>query len=96
MTHFATLPPFVLLQVCFLGGLLVGYSYFRALRETAHLLVDGGAPLRAIALTLGRISLLGTAFYIAVLLGGGALLATFAGVLCAKWIMLRRMERTQT
>ncbi|MCG6903415.1 MAG: hypothetical protein LJE68_12115 [Rhodobacter sp.] len=96
MTDLATLPLFVLLPVCFLGGLVIGYGYFRALRETARLLVEGGDPLRAIALTLGRISLLATGFFIAVLLGGLALLATLAGVLCAKWIMLRRIRGPQT
>lgn len=92
MIDLSTIPPFVLLPVCFLGGLFIGYGYFRALRETANLIVNGGEPLRAIALTLGRISLLATAFFIAVLLGGLALLAAFAGVLCAKWIMLHRVR----
>jgi hypothetical protein len=96
MTDLSTLPPIVLLPICILGGLLIGYGYFRALRETANLLVKGGEPLRAIALTLGRISLLATGFFVAVLLGGLALLAAFAGVLCAKWIMLRRMREIQT
>ncbi len=96
MTDPSTLPLIVLLPVCFLGGLFIGYGYFRALRETAHLLVNGGEPLRAIALTLGRISLLATAFFLAVLFDGFALLAAFAGVLCAKWIMLRRMGDIQT
>jgi len=96
MIDLNTIPLFVLLPVCFLGGLLIGYGYFHALRETANLIVNGGEPLRAIALTLGRISLLATGFFIAVLLGGLVLLAAFAGVLCAKWIMLRRMRETQT
>ncbi|WP_211216491.1 N-ATPase subunit AtpR [Yoonia vestfoldensis] len=86
------LPLMVLLPLCFLGGLFIGYGYFRALRETANLLVNGGEPLRAIALTLGRISLLASGFFLAVLAGGLALLAAFAGLLCAKWIMLRRMR----
>jgi hypothetical protein len=92
MINLSTIPLFVLLPVCFLGGLFIGYGYFRALRETANLIVNGGEPLRAIALTLGRISLLATGFFIAVLLGGLALLAAFAGVLCAKWIMLHRVR----
>lgn len=96
MIDLTTLPLFVLLPVCFLGGLLVGYGYFRALRETAKIIVNGGEPLRAIALTLGRVSLLATGFFMAVLLGGLALLAAFAGVLCAKWIMLRKMGDIQT
>jgi hypothetical protein len=47
-------------------------------------------PLRAIVLTVARISVLATGFFIAVLAGGLALLAALAGVLCAKWIMLRK------
>ncbi len=96
MIDLPNLPPFVLLPLCFLGGLFIGYGYFRALRETAKILVTGNEPLRAIALTLGRISVLATGFFVAVLLGGLALLATFGGVLCAKWIMLRGMREIQT
>ena len=47
-------------------------------------------------LTLARISLLATGFFIAVLAGGLALLAALAGVLCAKWIMLRGMRDVPT
>lgn len=96
MTDPSTLPLIVLLPVCFLGGLFIGYGYFRALRETANLIVEGGKPLRAMVLTLARISLLATGFFITVLAGGFALLAAFAGVLCAKWIMLRRIGDIQT
>jgi len=95
MTDLSTLSLFVLLPSFFLGGLFIGYGYFRALRETARLLVNGGEPLLAIALTLGRISLLATGFFVAVLSGGLALLAGFAGVLCARWIMLRGMREVQ-
>ncbi len=95
MIDLSAIPLFVLLPICFLGGLIIGYGYFRALRETANLLVNGGEPLRAIALTLGRISLLATGFFVAVLLGGLALLATLAGVLCAKAIILRRIGRDE-
>ena len=96
MTDPSTLPLTVLLVVCFLGGLFIGYGYFRALRETANLIVGGGKPLRAIILTLARISLLATGFFIAVLAGSLALLAVLSGVLCAKWIMLRRMRDIPT
>lgn len=92
MIDLSGLSPFALLPICFLGGLFIGYGYFRALRETAKLIVSGGQPLRAAVLTLGRISLLTTGFFIAVLAGGAALLASLAGVLCARWIMLRRMR----
>jgi hypothetical protein len=70
MTDPSTLPLIVLLPICFLGGLFIGWGYFRALRETANLIVNGGKPLRAIVLTLARISLLATGFFIAVLAGG--------------------------
>lgn len=96
MTDPSTLPLVFLLPICFLGGLFIGWGYFRALRETANLIVGGDKPLRAIALTLARISLLATGFFIAVLAGGLALLAALAGLLCAKWIMLRRMQEIQT
>jgi hypothetical protein len=41
MTDPSTLPLIVLLPICFLGGLFIGYGYFRALRETANLIVGG-------------------------------------------------------
>jgi hypothetical protein len=96
MTDLSNLSLIFLLPICFLGGLFIGYGYFRALRETANLIVGGGKPLRAIVLTLARISLLATGFFIAALAGGLALLAALAGVLCAKWIMVRRMGDIQT
>lgn len=96
MTYLSSLPLVFLLLICFLGGLFIGWGYFRALRETANLIVGGGKPLRAIVLTLARISLLATGFFIAVLAGGLALLAALAGVLCAKWIMLRGMRDVPT
>jgi len=96
MTYLSSLPLVFLLPICFLGGLFIGWGYFRALRETANLIVGGGKPLRAIVLTLARISLLATGFFIAVLAGGLALLAALAGVLCAKWIMLRGMRDVPT
>ena len=91
-----TLPLIILLPICFLGGLLVGCSYFHALRETANLIVGGGNPLRSIVLTLARISLLATGFFIAALASGLALLAALVGVLCAKWILFRSMQEIQT
>lgn len=95
MTDPSSLPLMFVLPISFLGGLFIGYGYFRALRETANLIVGGGKPLRAIVLTLARISLLATGFFIAVLAGGLALLAALAGVLCAKWILLHRMQDMQ-
>jgi hypothetical protein len=95
MIDLSTIPLILLLPGCFLAGLFVGYGYFRALRETINLIVRQGQPLLGLALTLGRLSLLATGFFIAVLVGGPALLATFAGVLCAKAVMLHRIRREE-
>lgn len=92
MIDLSAQPLAVLLPLGFLGGLLLGFGYFRALHATAQLIVNGGPPLQALALTLGRISLLATGFFIAVLAGGLALLAALAGVLCAKQILLYKMR----
>lgn len=95
MIDLSATPLLISLPICFLAGLFIGYGYFRALRATADLIVHEGQPLLGLALTLGRLSLLATAFFIAVLAGGFALLATFAGVLCAKALMLHRMRRVE-
>jgi len=87
---------FVTLPVCFLGGIVLGYAYFRAMRATADLIVSRGHPLLGLALTLGRLALLGTGFYLAVLWGGVALLAALAGVLVAKALILRQTRRAGT
>ena len=93
MIDLSTLPLFITLPTCFAGGLFIGYGYFLALRETANLIVREGQPLLGLALTLGRLSLLVSGFYIAVLAGGLALLTAFAGVLCAKVMLLYRVGR---
>ena len=47
MTDLTTLPFISPLRLCFLGGLVIGYGYFRALAMTANLIVGGGTALRA-------------------------------------------------
>ena len=91
----STLPLPLTLTTSFLSVLSIGSGYFRALRATANLIVHEGQPLIGLALTLGRLSLLATGFFIAVLAGGLALLATLAGVLCAKALMLYRIRREE-
>ena len=93
MIDLTATPLHISLPICFLAGLFIGFGYFRALRATADLIVQEGQPLMAVALTLGRLSLLITGFFIAVLAGGFALLATLAGLLCAKALMLHRMRK---
>jgi len=90
MTDLSNLPLLATLPICFVGGLALGFVYFQALRVTADLIVTGGRPLLGLALALGRLALLASGFYLAVQLGGLALLATLAGVLCAKAVILRR------
>ena len=90
MTDVSTLPMPLVLALCFLGGVLLGFAYFRALRVTTDLLVRGRSPLLGLALTLGRLAALGCAFYLAVRIDGLALLAALTGLLVAKVVTLRR------
>jgi ATP synthase protein I len=94
MIDLAALPLPVTLTLCFSGGLLLGFAYFRAMRITADLIVGGGSALLGLALTVGRLFVLGAGFYLAVLAGGPALLAALAGFLCAKALMLRRTRES--
>ena len=83
------------LPLCFAGGLLLGFAYFRALHWTTALIINGGSPVLALSLSLGRLIMIGVGFYLAVLFGGLALLATLAGVLTVKTVMLRQNEGQQ-
>lgn len=78
------------LGVCFLGGVLLGYGYFRTLRMTVDVLIGGGAPLLGAALTLGRVAVLCVGLYLAVQAGGMALLAALAGLLATKTFVMAR------
>ncbi|MFZ3581736.1 ATP synthase subunit I [Loktanella sp. DJP18] len=77
------------LLACLGGGTVIGYVYFRALHETARLIVAQGHPLIGLALTFGRLGLLCAGFYLAVLAGAVPLLAALVGVMTAKAIMVR-------
>lgn len=96
MIDLYNMSPFTTLPIFFLGGLLLGYSYFTALHKTTTLIVEGGHPLLALGLALGRFTLLGLGFYIAVLAGAFVLIAAFVGVLCAKAVMLRHFKKGST
>jgi F1F0 ATPase subunit 2 len=90
MTDLTTLPLVLTLPLCFAGGVLLGLAYFRVLRWTTDLIVNGGSPVLALSLSLGRLVMIGAGFYLAVLFGGLALLAALAGVLTVRTLMLRR------
>lgn len=92
MIDLQNLPLVVILPACLLGGVVLGFAYFRAMRATTDMLVQGRSPLLGLALTLGRLAMLGGAFYLAVRVNGLALLAALTGVLIAKAITLRRVR----
>tara|TARA_R110000824_G_scaffold231206_1_gene418973 strand:+ start:7454 stop:7744 length:291 start_codon:yes stop_codon:yes gene_type:complete len=85
-------PLLITLPVCFAGGILLGVLYFRAVKVTAGLIVTGGSPVLAIAMTLGRIGLLVAGFALALQVGGLALLAALAGVLSGRGLTVSRMR----
>lgn len=88
MIELTSLPQPLILTLCCLGGLLLGFAYFKSLLSTSKIIVEGGSPLLGLALSLGRYAFIGAAFYAAVLAGAPALLATLLGFLCAKQLML--------
>ena len=90
MIDMHAVPLLVLLPVSLAGGFALGLAFFRVMHISADLLVEGQRPLLALALTAGRFALVGAGLYGAALAGGLALLAAFAGVLCARSMMLRR------
>ncbi|MDP4034365.1 MAG: ATP synthase subunit I [Pseudorhodobacter sp.] len=92
MMHSDAWPMFVTLPVSFAGGIILGFLYFQAVRATADLIVNGGPPALSIALTLGRLCLLGVGFTLALQAGALALLATLAGVLAGRGLTTRRTQ----
>ena len=94
MMNLAALPLPIVLSICFVMGLLLGYVYFRKLNTTSNLLVSSGNPLLSLALTVGRLWLLAAVFYAAVLLGGWYLLALVAGFVCTKYLMMLHVRKS--
>jgi N-ATPase, AtpR subunit len=77
------------------GGALIGACYFLMLRRSARMLVLGRAWLLAMALQLGRISLLaGMLAVIASRFGALPLVFATAGILAARTAAVRRGEQT--
>jgi len=96
MTWMDAAPLGLILLLGFAVGAGVGLAYFRALRLTTDMIVGGGSALLVLALTLGRLALLGAIFFVMALAGGPALLAALAGILVAKALMLRHDTRIRT
>ncbi len=76
--------------VGFALGLALGLVHFLSLRTVTALYLDGGSTLRALALQLIRLALLGGGLVALALLGALPLLTGAAGVLVARQIVLRR------
>jgi len=74
-------------------GILVGLLYFSTLWRTARLFAEGGNAVTAVALTIGRFSVLGGSLSLAGLEGAGPLLALALGVRIARSVALRRFGR---
>lgn len=96
MTDVYNMSPAITFLIGFMGGFVFGYGYFSALRKTTQLIVDHGQPLLGLGLTVGRATLLAGGLYFAVQIGALALLAALAGILSAKALMLRLVQREST
>jgi hypothetical protein len=70
-------------------GLAAGVLYFRSVRRTACLLADGGSLGSAVCLGAGRFAALGIALFLAAREGAAPLLCMAAGVLLARFAMVR-------
>jgi F1F0 ATPase subunit 2 len=82
------------LAAAFLAGLVLGLFHFRTLHRVSEDYLDGHAS-RAIALQLLRLAVLAGALVGLALLGAGFLLAGTLGVLIARFVVMRRVERDQ-
>jgi len=82
-----------LLALYLAAGVAVGTIFFRALRWSARMLVEGGAASTALALALGRFLLMGALLTLAAREGAAPLLAASAGVLVGRFLVLRATER---
>jgi hypothetical protein len=83
-------PPIVL-AAHVAAGAGVGVLFFRALLWNARLIVGGGRVSTAVALTLGRFSLMGGLLTLSALEGAAPLLAAALGVFIGRFFILRSM-----
>jgi len=71
------------------GGLLAGILYYRALRRTADMFVNGGGVGAVLRMGVARFAWLGFVLFLAALEGAWPLLCMAAGVLLARFAMVR-------
>lgn len=96
MTNF---PPGTLLVAemiaAFLAGTGVGLAHFALLRKNIDILLTSSAMARAGAVHAARFVGTSVALYFTARFGALPLLAAAAGVLPARWLVLRRMGNAQ-
>ncbi len=74
-----------------LAGFAAGLAHFATLHLTVRLLV-GGTAIKALALQLGRLGLLGLVFVALARLGAPALIASAMGLLLARQVLVTRVK----
>jgi hypothetical protein len=77
-----------------LAGFALGWGYFHALHRTIDLVVHGERWRSPLLLTIARIGSAVLVFGGAAQFGAGALLASLAGFLLARFVMLRSLRET--
>jgi hypothetical protein len=70
-------------------GMIAGLLYFRALRRATDLFAGGGSAAGALLMGGGRFAALGVLLFLSALEGAWPLLCMAAGVMCARFAMLR-------
>jgi hypothetical protein len=71
-------------------GILAGFLYFRALRRATTIFAKGGGVATALLMGGGRFAGLGLLLFLAVLEGAAPLLCMAAGVMLARFAVLRK------
>jgi hypothetical protein len=71
-------------------GILAGLLYFRALRRAADKFAQGGGFASAFLMGGSRFTVLGLVLFLAALEGAAPLLCVAAGVMLARFVVLRK------
>jgi hypothetical protein len=76
------------------AGLFAGTLYFRSLRRTTDMFANGGSVTAVLRLAVCRLAGMGVVLFLAALEGAWPLLCMAAGVLLARFAMLRRARES--